>query len=94
MTNATTNTSSKVLSGSDGSFPVRPITPGTYTIEVEAPSYQRSHEENVVIAGTGAATVNVSLESGSPADAVDLTSFFRGTAPVSPRSALVSRMVS
>jgi hypothetical protein len=61
------------MSGSDGAFTLNPISPGTYTIEVETAGYKRAREENVVIAGTGPATVNVSLVSGNPAEVVDLT---------------------
>jgi hypothetical protein len=72
VTNATTNSSVKVLSGSDGTFTVSPVTPGTYTIEVESTGYKRAREENVVLATAAPATVNVSLTTGNPAEVVDL----------------------
>jgi hypothetical protein len=50
-----------------------PIPPGTYTIEAEVAGYKRAREQNVVIAGSGPATVNISLVAGNPKDVVNFT---------------------
>ena len=73
VTNASNNSSVKVLSRADGTFTVSPVTAGTYTIEVESPGFKRAREENVVLATAGPATVNVTLTTGNPTDVVDLT---------------------
>src|SRR5215471_14730749 len=73
VTNTTNNSSLKVLSRADGTFTVSPVSAGTYTIEVESAGYKRAREENVVLASSGPATVNVTLTTGSPTEVVDLT---------------------
>src|SRR5215471_8609202 len=73
LTNANTKNSVKVLSGPDGMFTLAPVPPGTYSMEVESAGYKRAVQDNIVLATTAPATVNVTLIAGNPKDVVKLT---------------------
>jgi hypothetical protein len=54
-------------------FTLSPVPPGTYCIEVESAGYKRAQQDNIVIATTAPATVNVTLVPGKPSDVVKFT---------------------
>jgi hypothetical protein len=77
VTNVNSNASVKALTGSDGTFSVAGLAPGTYRVDIETAGYKRTSQQNIELAATGPATVNITLEAGSINESVEL----KGTAP-------------
>ena len=65
VTNVQTHTSQKVLSGSDGTFSVSGLPPGTYQVDAESEGFNPSAPQNVQITAAGPITVNLVLETGN-----------------------------
>jgi len=72
ITNVGTNASQRVLTGSDGTFTVSALPPGTYRMEVESAGYKRASQQNIELSATGPATVNITLEAGSTNETVEI----------------------
>jgi hypothetical protein len=73
VTNTSTNASQKLLTGSDGTFSISGLAPGTYRVDVETNGYQRTSQENVELTTTGPATVNITLQPGDNTQVVAAT---------------------
>jgi hypothetical protein len=71
ITNASTGTSQRVVTGTDGTFMVA-VPPGSYKVEVETAGFKRTTAEAVqVTAGTGA-RITAQLQAGATAEVVQL----------------------
>ncbi|HYE62007.1 MAG TPA: carboxypeptidase-like regulatory domain-containing protein, partial [Phycisphaerales bacterium] len=77
MTNTSTNTSQRVLTGPDGAFSVSNLGPGVYRVEVETQGYKRTTQQNVELTTTGPTALTIRLEAGSANETVEI----RGRAP-------------
>jgi hypothetical protein len=77
VTNTSTNTAQRALTSSDGSFTVSGLAPGTYRVDVETSGYKRTTQQDVTLAATGPATINIQLEAGNINEVVEI----RGHAP-------------
>ncbi len=78
VTNAQTSASQKALTGTDGTFSISALPPGTYKVDVESSGYKRTSQQNIELTATGPATVNITLEAGNTNEIVEL----KGTAPM------------
>ena len=72
ITNTSTNTSQKVLTGPDGSFSISGLAPGTYRVDVETAGFKRTTEQNVELVAGGPSTVNIVLEAGNMNETVEI----------------------
>ena len=77
VTNTSTNASQRVLTGSDGSFSVSNLGPGTYRIDVETQGYKRTSQQDVQLTTSGPVSVTIRLEPGSTNELVQI----HGSAP-------------
>src|SRR5215469_9376932 len=71
VTNVSSNSSQKVLTGPDGSFSVSGLPPGTYRVDVETAGYKRTSQQNVELTTNTPESVNITLEVGSTTDTVE-----------------------
>ena len=75
VTNVNTNASQKVLTGSDGSFSIAGLPPGTYRVDVVTAGFKRTTQHNIELSTTAA--VNIVLEAGNTNETVEI----QGTSP-------------
>jgi hypothetical protein len=76
VTNVNSNASQKVLTGSDGSFSIAGLPPGTYRVDVVTAGFKRTTQHNIELNTTAA--VNIVLEAGNTNETVEI----QGTSPV------------
>ena len=74
VTNETTKQERRVQTNQDGRYVVTPLSPGTYTINVEQTNFKRHVENGVVLNARDRRLLNVALEAGSVSELVTVTS--------------------
>jgi len=72
VTNVSTNTAQRALTGPDGSFTVSGLPAGTYRVDVETVGFKRTSQQNVEITTTAGTPLTIRLEAGSPSETVEL----------------------
>lgn len=73
ITNQGTGVSNHATTSSAGTYAVTGLTPGVYTITVEAAGFKKSVQNSVNVEITVTATVNTTLATGSAAETVEVT---------------------
>jgi Carboxypeptidase regulatory-like domain/TonB-dependent Receptor Plug Domain len=74
VTNKATNAERKVQSNDDGNYVVSPLTPGTYTLTVEAPNFKRYVQTDLMLNAKDRRLLNVVMEAGNVSESVTVTS--------------------
>jgi hypothetical protein len=74
MTNVTTGEERRVQTNDEGIYVVTPLSPGTYTLAVEAPNFKRFVANSVVLNAQDRRTENVAMEPGSISEVITVTS--------------------
>src|SRR5438477_682 len=82
--------STRVKSNETGYFQAPNLTPGLYTVEVEAAGFRKYSEQHVKLDADSAATVNVSMQIGAVTESVEVVA---SSAQVQAESAQVGRVV-
>src|SRR5579872_5771779 len=77
VTNISTNSAQRVLTGPDGTFSVSGLQPGMYRVDVETQGYKRTSQQNIDLTSAAPATVNLTLEAGNINESVEI----KGTSP-------------
>src|SRR5258706_4498021 len=62
VTNTGTNVSNQVVSGDSGAFEVPYLTPGTYTLSVDAKGFKKFLRQGIVVNAGSRASIDVSVE--------------------------------
>ena len=62
----------RVITGSDGTFTIVNLPPGTYRVDVEYSGYKRSSIQNVDLSTGGAAQIKVELQQGDTRETVEV----------------------
>ncbi len=73
IVNDATNVTTNNQSNDAGSFTSPALTPGTYTVTVEAAGFQRSEQKGIVVNPGEVATVNLALQVGNVNQTVEVT---------------------
>jgi hypothetical protein len=74
ITNQGTSISSKLSTSSAGTYEVKGINPGQYTITVEAPGFKKQVEQNVNVDVSQISTIDVVLSAGAATQTVEVNS--------------------
>jgi len=74
VTNAATNVSSSTATNGDGDYTALYLTPGSYTVTVEATGFKKAIRQNIEIRVGDKLQVNLQLEVGNVSDTVNVTS--------------------
>lgn len=74
ITNTATGVSKETTSGTDGTYRIEAVDPGSYNVTVNAAGFKASTRENVAIAGSQTNDLPFSLEVGSANEVVQVTS--------------------
>jgi hypothetical protein len=73
----------RTLSNSDGYFTISAIQPGSYTITIEAPAFQRWEQKGIVLnAGDKRNLINIALTVGNVADTIEVSGVAQEVTPV------------
>ena len=70
VTNEATGISRTVKSNADGDYVVPLLTPGSYSVTVEATGFKTQTTENILVQVASTATVNIRLQLGGSAEKV------------------------
>lgn len=73
ITDVSTSIATKLVTTSSGTYSVRGLNPGRYSIAVEAPGFKKEVQEQTIEVST-VATVDISLSLGKSTDTVEVTS--------------------
>jgi hypothetical protein len=73
ITNQATGVKSHAVSSSAGTYAVTGLTPGVYSVTVEATGFKKSIQDGINIEVSTTATVNVSLATGATSETVEVT---------------------
>jgi len=73
ITNQETSISSRLVSSSAGTYAVRGLIPGRYTITVEATGFKKAVHKDVNVDVSVIATVDIALDLGATTDVVEVT---------------------
>jgi len=73
ITNQATGVSRNAVTGDSGFYRITGLPPGRYNVDVEATSFKKS-SKSVEVAAEGATAANVTLETGSASETVNVTS--------------------
>ncbi len=71
--NTGTGVSREVTSDSQGNFAARSLVPGTYSVEVTAPSFQKQIQSNITLNVAGSVTLDFHLTVGQVSEQVQVT---------------------
>jgi Carboxypeptidase regulatory-like domain len=74
ITNNGTGLKTHLVTSSAGTYSTVGLTPGTYTLTVEAPGFQKAIQTEIHIEVSTTATVNATLKAGSSTQTVEVTS--------------------
>ncbi|HUY80757.1 MAG TPA: carboxypeptidase-like regulatory domain-containing protein [Acidobacteriaceae bacterium] len=74
ITNLGTGVKTQVSTGSAGTYTVSGLIPGTYTLAVAAPGFQKYVQTQIHIEVSTTATINATLKAGSSTQTVEVTS--------------------
>lgn len=72
ITNVSTTTTNKAVTSSSGTYTVRGLNPGRYTVEIDAPGFKKASKE-VTIEVSTMATIDFNLALGSGTETVQVT---------------------
>jgi hypothetical protein len=78
ITQPATGLARSVTTGPDGSFEVRYLTPGEYTVEIRAPGFKTERRTGIVLQISQLARLDISLQIGQVQETVEVTA----TAPI------------
>jgi len=73
LTNTSTNVSREIKTGDNGSFVFTQMTPGTYTLKVEAKGFKTNIQEKLQLLVATPAEINIQLEVGAVTETVTVT---------------------
>lgn len=73
ITNTSTGVTRNTVSGSDGSFRLDAVDPGTYRVEVSQTGFKTAVRENVVVGASQTVSVTFQLELGTQSQVVSVT---------------------
>jgi hypothetical protein len=74
ITNTSTGVTRETTSGSDGSFRLDAVDPGTYRVEVSQNGFKTVVTDNVVVGASQTASISIKLEIGTQMEVVNVTS--------------------
>jgi outer membrane receptor protein involved in Fe transport len=74
ITNTATGVTRETTSQADGTYRLDAVDPGTYTVEATAGGFKTARRENITVAASQTAEVNVPLEVGNPSENVTISS--------------------
>jgi len=64
--------SQRVLAGSDGTFTISGLPPGSYRVDIEYSGYKRSSVQNIDLTAGVCANIRVELERGNAQETVEV----------------------
>jgi len=73
VTEQATNVSHAATTGNTGFYRITELPPGTYRVDVEAPSFKKNTRSDVQVGAESPTAVNVALEGGSVSETVTVT---------------------
>ncbi len=73
ITNEATSVAQHVVSGSAGTYTVRGLLPGSYSIEVDAKGFSRSLKRGVLVEVSTTGTIDFNVQTGSTAETVEVS---------------------
>jgi len=73
ITNASTGVTRNTVSGSDGSFRLDAVDPGTYRVQVSQTGFKTAVRENVVVGASQTVSITLQLELGTQSQVVSVT---------------------
>lgn len=73
ITNSANNQSVTTTTGSDGSYSSATLSPGNYSVKINAPGFKQHLVTNLFVGGTRPAYANVTLEVGNVSETVTVT---------------------
>ncbi len=73
VTNIATTVSDKTVSGSAGTYSFKGLTPGKYSVSVEAAGFKKGVQDNVAVEVSTTATINIALAAGATNETVQVT---------------------
>jgi outer membrane receptor protein involved in Fe transport len=91
VTNVATGVATHVESGSNGDFTAPYLAPGTYSVTVAAPGFQKAVADNIILAVAQQARVNVTMKPGQVSETVEVQS---SAVSLDTDSAAVAQLVS
>jgi hypothetical protein len=74
VTNQDTSVATHLITSGAGTYAVRGLNPGHYTVAVEATGFKKAVQKDVNVEVTVIATIDISLATGSATDTVEVTS--------------------
>ncbi|HKC85974.1 MAG TPA: carboxypeptidase-like regulatory domain-containing protein, partial [Blastocatellia bacterium] len=74
VTNAATNTSSSTTTNGDGDYTALYLTPGSYSVTVEATGFKKATRQNIEIRVGDKLQIDLQLEVGNVSDTINVTS--------------------
>ena len=78
VTNSDTGQSRNTITRNDGTFVIVDLTPGTYSVVIEAGGYKRTSQQNVQVGPGSPVKVSATMEAGSSSETVEV----KGHAPL------------
>jgi hypothetical protein len=91
ITNKATNVTTHAQTSSSGDFTVPFLTPGVYSVTVQAPGFQKSVTDGVTLEVAQQARVNVSMKPGAVSETVEISG---SAVAVDTDSAAISQIVT
>src|SRR5579875_3464562 len=73
ITNDATGVSSDTVTTDTGAFTRPALNPGTYTVTVQAPGFQKSEQKNVLVNPNEPVAVNLTLQVGNATQVIEVT---------------------
>ena len=73
ITNVNTGVTNHSITSSAGTYTVRGLIPGTYSLTVEAAGFQKSVQRGILVEVSTVATINATLQLGSTTETVSVT---------------------